>query len=92
MKTTRLSTKGQIVLPKSIRDARRWLAGTEFTVEETPEGILLRPARRLPRTTLDQVAGCLRPFIKSRGKPKTLAQMDKAIGREIKRRHDLGRY
>lgn len=88
METTRLSTKGQIVLPKSIREARRWAAGTEFTVEETREGILLRPARRLPRTTLDQVAGCLRWT----GKPKTLAQMDQAIAREVKRRHDLGRY
>ncbi len=88
METTRLSTKGQIVLPKNIREARRWAAGTEFTVEETREGILLRPARRLPRTTLDQVAGCLRWT----GKPKTLAQMDKAIAREVKRRHDLGRY
>jgi AbrB family looped-hinge helix DNA binding protein len=88
METTRLSTKGQVVLPKSIREARRWAAGTEFTVEETPEGILLRPARRLPRTTLDQVAGCLRWT----GKPKTLAQMDQAIAREVKRRHDLGRY
>lgn len=92
METTRLSTKGQVVLPKSIRESRRWAAGTEFTVEETPEGILLRPARRLPRTTLDQVVGCLRPLIKPRKKPATLAEMDEAIGREIMRRHDSGRY
>ena len=35
METTRLSTKGQIVLPKGIRAARAWEPGTEFTVEET---------------------------------------------------------
>lgn len=88
METTRLSTKGQIILPKSIRDARAWRAGTEFTVEETKEGVLLRPASPFPRTTLDQVIGCL----KYKGKRKTLAQMDEAITREIKRRHDSGRY
>jgi AbrB family looped-hinge helix DNA binding protein len=88
METTRLSTKGQIVLPKSLRESRRWAAGTEFTVEETAEGVLLRPARRFPRTTLDEVAGCL-PW---RGKPATLKQMDEAITGEVKRRHDLGRY
>jgi AbrB family looped-hinge helix DNA binding protein len=44
METTRLSTKGQIVLPKSLRTERAWEPGTEFTVEETCDGILLRPA------------------------------------------------
>lgn len=88
METTRLSTKGQIVLPKDIRTSRSWGPGTEFTIEETGDGILLRPARRFPRTTLDQVAGSLR----SKGKPATPAEMRTAIAREVKRRHDLGRY
>ena len=43
METTRLSTKGQIVLPKNIRTSRAWVPGTEFTIEETADGILLRP-------------------------------------------------
>jgi AbrB family looped-hinge helix DNA binding protein len=33
MEITRLSTKGRIILPKAIRDARAWAPGTEFTVE-----------------------------------------------------------
>jgi AbrB family looped-hinge helix DNA binding protein len=57
METTRLSTKGQIVLPQAIRASRAWGPGTEYTVEETSEGILLRPAPVIPRTTLDQVVG-----------------------------------
>lgn len=44
METTRLSTKGQIVLPRSIRVSREWGPGTKFTIEETGEGILLRPS------------------------------------------------
>ena len=88
MDNTRLSTKGQIILPKTIRTSRAWVPGTEFTVEETGDGVLLRPAGRFPETSLDQVAGCLRPQRKS----KTVAQMRAAIRREVMRRHDRGRY
>ena len=88
MDTTRLSTKGQIILPKNIRDSRAWGPGTEFTVEETRDGILLRPARPFPDTDLAEVAGCLR----SRRKSTTPAQLRAAIGREVMRRHDGGRY
>ena len=86
--TTRLSTKGQIILPKNIRDSRAWVPGTEFTVEESGDGILLRPASRFPPVDLDQVAGCLR----FEGKVKTPAEMRDAIGREVMRRHGRGRY
>ena len=88
METTRLSTKGQIVLPKNIRDSRAWGPGTEFTVEETGDGILLRPANRFPIVKLEDVAGCLR----SKRKPKTIARMADAIQHEVIRRHDRGRY
>jgi len=88
METTRLSTKGQIILPKAIRDARTWGPGTEFTVEEIGDGIFLRPAERFPGANLEEVAGCLR----SKGRSKTPAQMRTAISREVTRRHDRGRY
>jgi len=88
MENTRLSTKGQIILPKNIRTSRAWVPGTEFIVEETGDGVLLRPTGRFPETSLDQVAGCLRP----RRKSKTVAQMHAAIRREVIRRHDRGRY
>lgn len=88
METTRLSTKGQIVLPKGIRDSRAWGPGTEFEVEETGGGILLRPAAHFPDTHLEEVAGSLRP----RGKSKTPAQMRAVVVREVMRRHDRGRY
>ena len=88
METTRLSTKGQIVLPKNIRASRSWGPGTEFTVEETGDGVLLRPARPFPATNLEEVAGCLR----SKRRAKTVAQMRTAREREVLRRHDRGRY
>jgi AbrB family looped-hinge helix DNA binding protein len=88
METTRLSTKGQIILPKGIRVSRAWGPGTEFIVEESGNGILLRPAARFPDTALEEVAGCLR----SNRRSKTSAQIGAAVGREVTRRHDRGRY
>jgi AbrB family looped-hinge helix DNA binding protein len=88
MLTTRLSTKGQIILPKDIRTSRAWTPGTEFTVEETGDGVLLRPAGRFPAAALDEVAGSLR----FKRKAKTPAQMRNAIRGELTQRHDRGRY
>ena len=88
METTRLSSKGQVVVPKSVREARNWQPGTEFAVEEVPGGLLLRPLRPFKPTTFEDAFGCL----KYSGRPKTLRQMEQAIAKEVKRRHDRGRY
>ena len=89
METTRLSSKGQVILPKSIRDAHRWRPGMEFIVENTADGVLLRQTKPLPPTRLEDVAGCLRYA----GKLKTLSsQMEAAIRAEVKARRGRGRY
>jgi AbrB family looped-hinge helix DNA binding protein len=86
--TTTLSTKGQIVLPKAVRERRNWAAGTRLVVEETPEGVLLKPAPLFPRTTLDEVVGSL----KYDGPTRTIEEMNAAVLAEAKRRHARGRY
>jgi AbrB family looped-hinge helix DNA binding protein len=86
--TTTLSTKGQVILPAAIRKRRQWTAGTRLSVEETPDGVLLKPAPLFPRTTPEQVFGCL-PYS---GKPKTLDEMRAGIAAEARRRHARGRY
>ena len=88
METTKLSTKGQLIIPKVIRDARGWLPGTEFAVEEVADGLLLRHQSPFPSTRLEDVAGCLRYA----GKPKTLDEMDRGIAAEVKARHGRNRY
>lgn len=80
--TTKLSTKGQVILPKELRDHLRWRPGTKLTVEETPDGVLLREAPLFPATTVDEVAGMLA----YKGKPKTIAEMDEAVIAEARRR------
>lgn len=88
METARLSSKGQVVVPKSVREARHWQPGTEFSVEDVSGGILLRPLRSFPPTSIAEVFGCL----KYRGRAKTVRQMEKAIARSVRERHDRGRY
>ena len=58
--------------------------GTEFAVEETGDGILLRPIQRFIETRLEDVAGCLR----FKGMRKTVAQMHAAVEHEVRRRSD----
>jgi AbrB family looped-hinge helix DNA binding protein len=75
METTRLSSKGQIILPKSIRAAHHWEPGVEFSVEETRDGVLLRPLASPQASRLEDVVGCI-PY---RGPAKTVEEMDAAI-------------
>jgi AbrB family looped-hinge helix DNA binding protein len=86
--TTTVSTKGQVILPKGIRERRKWGPGTRLTIEETPEGVLLKPAPLFPPTRYEDVAGML----KYSGPPKTLEEMDAAITEEVKARRARGRY
>jgi AbrB family looped-hinge helix DNA binding protein len=82
METTRLSSKGQVVLPSSIRTARKLQAGTEFAVENTPEGVLLRPLKPFAATRVEDVFGSAG----YRGRALSLAQMDAAVAAEAKKR------
>ena len=84
--TTTLSTKGQVVLPKPIRDALGWDAGARLAVERTSEGVLLKPVPGFPATDPEEVFGCLR----FDGAPKSLAEMEAAVLTEAGRRHAGG--
>ncbi len=78
METTKLSSKGQIVLPKAIRQSRRWPPGTEFLVENTPRGILLRPRKPFGSTEPAEVfAG---------GGARTVKQMDEGLRQAFRSR------
>ena len=82
--TTVVSTKGQFILPSVIRKAREWKAGTRLTIEETAEGVLLKPAPVFAATRPEDVFGILA----YRGKPKTLEEMDASVLAEARLRHD----
>jgi AbrB family looped-hinge helix DNA binding protein len=80
--TTKVSTKGQVILPKAVRDQRQWGAGTKLVVEDTGEGVVLRKAPLFAATTVDQVFGALA----WKGKPKSIEEMDAAVSAQARRR------
>jgi AbrB family looped-hinge helix DNA binding protein len=81
METTKLSSKGQVVLPSATRARKKWRPGTELEVVETAEGVLLKPISPFPPTSLDDVIGSAN----YRGPRRSLAEMDAAVLREAKR-------
>jgi AbrB family looped-hinge helix DNA binding protein len=85
---TTVSTKGQVILPVEIRRHRHWDAGTRLMVEDTPQGVLLKPAPLFPPTRPKDVFGSL----PHKGPPKTLDEMNAGIEAEARRRHVRGRY
>lgn len=61
MPRTRLSSKGQVVLPKEVRERHGWRAGTEIEVEDQGEVVVLRPVTpKIRPTTLEELRGCLK--------------------------------
>ena len=87
METTKLSSKGQVIIPKNIRAAHEWGAGVEFWVLDTEEGVLLRPKRAFAETMIEDVAGCLA----TTGPAKSLEEMEAGIGQAIQEMwHDSG--
>ncbi|WP_066821533.1 AbrB/MazE/SpoVT family DNA-binding domain-containing protein [Sphingomonas mali] len=80
--TTIVSTKGQVILPKAIREQRHWASGTRLTVEDTAEGVLLKAAPMFAETNVDAMFGSLG----FEGKPKSIDEMDAAVAAEAKRR------
>lgn len=82
MEITRLSSKGQIIIPKSIRVAHHWDVGMEFIVEERGGSIILRPLKPFPVTHLEKGLGCTG----YQGRSKSLEEMDKGIAESLRQR------
>ena len=80
--TTRLSTKGQLIIPREIRARKGWRAGTELVVEDHGAFVALRPAETLPTSNLEDLVGCTG----YRGRARTLADMEAAIAKGARRR------
>lgn len=72
----RLSTKGQVMIPKSIRDRYGWQPGTELEVLDQGGDILIRKteATEFPETSLRDLAGCAG----YEGPRRTLGEMEEA--------------
>lgn len=75
--TTRLSSKGQVIIPRQVRSAHNWKSGQELEVVDVGDGVLLKPKKPFPETTLAEVAASLGYH----GKARTIEEMEEAIRR-----------
>lgn len=82
VETTRLSSKGQVIIPKAVRTAHRWEAGLDFMVIDTGDGILLKPQAAFVATVLSDVAGMLKDKVPKRSD----AEIQAALNADIRRR------
>jgi len=57
--TIKLSSKGQIVIPKEIRDELHWQAGTQLTLVSSASGITLKTAPKKTGGNLADLIGML---------------------------------
>ena len=78
---TKLSSKGQVVLPKAIREALNWPPGADLTVEQGEDCVVLRRKPSYPPTTIDEVSGMFK-F----DRPITDKMIEAAIESEVRRR------
>lgn len=74
--TVRLSSKGQIVIPKEVRDSLHWDTGIELVLVATEMGVMLQ-------TKAPELAKCsaksLRGFLQHKGKPISIEQLCKPV-------------
>jgi len=82
METVRLSSKGQFVLPKAIRELHHWGAGTELIVVDRGTEVVLTSARPFEPTRFES------PDAPSayKGKRLSVEEMDKAVAVEAGKR------
>ena len=81
MDTVKLSSKGQFILPKAIRDRHNWETGTEFIIIDRGEDLVIKPSRVFPPTELESPET---PSI-YKGKPLSLEDMNRAVLAEAAR-------
>lgn len=80
METVKLSTKGQLVIPKEMREQHHLAVGTEFAVSFVGKEIHLTPLPMFPRTTVAKAAGLLaKRGQKGVSEEKTRARISKKL-------------
>ena len=67
MATTTVSSKGQIVIPRQLREKHRLSSGVRLQITETDEGLVLSPIKRARSSTRQSGWRALRGVAKGTG-------------------------
>ena len=78
---TRVSAKGQVVIPKEVRKRHQLTPGRVLDVIDTPEGVLLRPRSTRQGISLEEAIARIGAVVRYDGPPVTVEEMNETIRR-----------
>jgi AbrB family looped-hinge helix DNA binding protein len=77
---TIMSAKGQVVIPKDVRERLRLQAGDKLDVLETADGILLKRSSAMPKLSIEEALARLRTLLpRYEGPPVSVEDMNDTI-------------
>ena len=79
--TTKLSAKGQVVIPSDVRRALGLSVGQTLRVTKTERGVLLTPMFQKTGRSTEELVRELRQIYTHKGPPATVEEMDQAVER-----------
>jgi AbrB family looped-hinge helix DNA binding protein len=85
---TTLSAKGQVVIPKDVRDQLGLAPGQVLDVVPMGGGVLLKPQHKKSGRSFDEIMVAIRARYEHREAPLSVEQMDDAIARMFRDRED----
>lgn len=74
--TVKLSSKGQVVIPKNVRESFHWKVGSELTLVATEHGVVLQTK---PFDGNKKTAKSLRGFLQHKGKAVSTEKLCKPV-------------
>ncbi|MEZ5539053.1 MAG: AbrB/MazE/SpoVT family DNA-binding domain-containing protein [Pseudomonadales bacterium] len=80
METTKLSSKGQVIIPKAFRSSHCWEPGLELMAIDTGDGLLLKPKAPFAPTSLSDVVG----MFDGKVEPKTDEEIQAALTQSMR--------
>lgn len=72
---TKVSAKGQVVIPKDVRERLDWPQGSQLEVIETAGGVLLRKPQGRTKLSFEEATARLRKVVNYTGPPLTIEQL-----------------
>ena len=84
MATTRLSSKGQLIIPKEVRERHGWREGTEIEVEDRGGDVVLRRKKPWSPSRIEDVRGSAR----RQGPPVSITAMNADIDGRLREMWD----